>query len=99
MLDQKRFDALSIVGQTMLVKPCTRASWDLGKRLIEERKRLGLLAWQLANIGGVTPTHQEAYERGTQSPTAAYLETIARDAGIDVLYVLTGRHEVGQPNA
>lgn len=63
---------------------------DFSSRLKEERKRLGLSQAELGAAGGVSKDAQLNYESGERSPNAAYLEAIAA-AGVDVLYVLTGR--------
>lgn len=66
----------------------------ISRRLHEERERIGLSVQQLACIGGAQPVDQLFFEAGGASPPPAhYLAQLARDAGIDVLYVLTGRRE------
>jgi len=65
-------------------------------RLAEERRSLGLTQEALGKVGGVTKKTQLGYEKGTASPTADYLLKI-REAGADVVYVLTGvRSNVAQ---
>nr|WP_300309241.1 helix-turn-helix transcriptional regulator [Halomonas sp.] len=44
---------------------------------------------ELAAIGGVGKTTQINYEKGTRSPDTNYLTAVA-EAGVDVLYVITG---------
>ena len=63
---------------------------EITQLLREERKRLGLTQEELATIGGVKVNAQGVYERGLRTPNAIYLENIA-NAGVDVLYVVTGR--------
>lgn len=63
---------------------------DIGKRLKEERERLGLTQPQLGVLGGAGKTTVIAWERGTAYPNAAFLAAIAA-AGVDVLYVVTGQ--------
>lgn len=66
----------------------------IAERLCAERERLGLSRAQLADIGGTTVEWQERYERGRGwAPPSFYLAQLARDAGIDALFVLTGRRE------
>lgn len=48
----------------------------------------------LAEIGGVKKGSQILYEKG-KAPTADYLERIG-EAGVDVLYVITGRRPSGR---
>lgn len=62
----------------------------LGERLKEERVRLGLNQAEMAALGGVAKTSQFNYEKGERSPDAAYLVAVEA-AGVDVLYVLTGK--------
>jgi transcriptional regulator with XRE-family HTH domain len=65
---------------------------SLGARLSGERHRLGLTQTELAIRGSVRRQTQAHYERNSRNPDGAYLGAIA-EAGVDVLYVLTGRHE------
>lgn len=63
---------------------------NIGERLKEERARLGLNQSDFAFVAKVSKTTQFNYEKGERSPDAAYLEAVAA-AGVDVLYILTGR--------
>lgn len=63
---------------------------DFSIRLREERKRLSLTQADMAAAGGVKPNAQVHYESGDRVPSADYLQRL-EGAGIDVLYVLTGR--------
>lgn len=60
-----------------------------GRRLAEERKRLGLTQAELAERGGVSMRAQNTYENDHRTPDAAYLAAVA-GCGVDVTYVLTG---------
>ncbi|MGS0892746.1 helix-turn-helix domain-containing protein [Burkholderia stagnalis] len=62
-----------------------------GERLKAERKRLGLKQGELADRAGTTNVAQSRYESGDRSPDWGYLSAVAQ-AGVDVLYVLTGQH-------
>jgi transcriptional regulator with XRE-family HTH domain len=62
---------------------------DFGKRLAEERKRLGLNQTEFGKVGGVTKTSQVNYESGSRSPNVDYWQAIAA-IGADVTYILTG---------
>lgn len=64
----------------------------LGDRLREERDRLSLTQDELGQIGGVNRNSQGKYEKGERNPDSAYLEAVAV-AGVDVLYVLTGKRQ------
>ena len=68
-----------------------------GKRLQQERMRLGLTQQQLAQAGGVGRHAQSLYERDIILPRANYLAAITL-VGIDVLFVLTGRHTPHPPH-
>ena len=62
-----------------------------GSRLKQERLRLCLTQKQLASAGGVGRHAQGFYERDITQPRADYLAAITL-VGIDVLYIITGRH-------
>lgn len=65
----------------------------IGIRLKSERKRLDLSQQELGAIGGIEPNAQGLYERGKRFPNAGYLGAVAQ-AGVDVLFVITGTHKV-----
>ncbi len=62
---------------------------DFGKRLAEERKRLGMNQTDFGAIAGVLKQAQLTYEKGTRKPDAAYLESLI-EHGVDVAYLFTG---------
>jgi transcriptional regulator with XRE-family HTH domain len=62
----------------------------VGERLREERTRLGLNQDAFAQLGGITRNTQGSYEKGERNPDSIYLTAVIK-AGVDVLYVLTGR--------
>ncbi len=64
----------------------------MGKRLKEERNRIGANQTVCAEKCGVTKNTQLAYEKDERSPDAAYLASAAA-IGIDVLYVITGERK------
>lgn len=66
---------------------------NIGARLKEERKRLGLSQHALGAIGAIEANAQGMYERGARFPNATYLSSIAK-AGVDILYVVTGVKKV-----
>jgi transcriptional regulator with XRE-family HTH domain len=66
-----------------------------GARLAEERKRLGYKQAQFAALVGCDAPKQSLYENGHRELRADYLARIAA-AGVDVLYVLTGRRHEGE---
>lgn len=70
----------------------------IGKRLKEERERLGFNQTDLAAIGGVGRKSQFNYEDDERRADAAYLAAVAA-AGVDVRYVITGLREGPAPVA
>ncbi|MFJ5295795.1 helix-turn-helix domain-containing protein [Pseudomonas sp. NPDC088368] len=63
---------------------------DLGSRLKEERKRLGLSQQEFGTVGGVEANAQGKYESGERIPRSDYLAALDKK-GVDVLYVLSGK--------
>lgn len=61
---------------------------DFGKRLKEERERIGLSQAKFAEVCGVGKTAQYMYEKGEREPSLSYFEA-ARAEGIDILYLIT----------
>lgn len=61
---------------------------DFGKRLKEERERLGFTQGKFAELCGVGRTAQFNYERGERHPGSLYLDA-AEKLGVDVHYVFT----------
>ena len=68
---------------------------DSGDRLRAERKRLKLNQTELGQVGGVTQDAQLNYEAGRRSPDASYFAKVDA-AGVDVLFVITGRHDLAR---
>lgn len=62
---------------------------DIGRRLKEERDRLGLNQENFGTLGGVGRKTQFNYESGERSPDGAYLSALAQH-GVDVQFILTG---------
>ncbi|WBG66966.1 XRE family transcriptional regulator [Pseudomonas citronellolis] len=62
----------------------------IGERLKEERERLGYSQTDFAAQAGASKNSQYNYEKGDRSPDAEYLAAVSK-AGVDVLYVVTGR--------
>lgn len=62
----------------------------IGKRIKEERKRLGLTQSSFAEHGGVILRSQVNYEQGKRLPDAGYLAKIA-EIGADILYIITDK--------
>jgi transcriptional regulator with XRE-family HTH domain len=66
-----------------------------GGRLQTERLRLGLTQPKLAKVGQVTMRSVRKYEKNESAPNTRFF-ALAAAAGIDVLYVITGRSEAGK---
>lgn len=69
---------------------------SIGKRLKEERERLGLNQTDFAAAGGVGRKSQFNYEEDERRADTAYLAAIAA-AGADVRYIITGHREGPAP--
>lgn len=65
----------------------------MGRRLAEERHRLGLTPDRAAHLGGIGRASHYRYEAGSKAPPSEYLLALAAH-GLDVLYVLTGQRGV-----
>lgn len=63
---------------------------SFGTRLAEERRRLGLKQAEFAKRAGTQVPKQSLYENDKRELRADYLARLA-GAGVDVIYVLTGR--------
>ncbi|MDH0744813.1 helix-turn-helix domain-containing protein [Pseudomonas sp. GD03842] len=63
---------------------------NIGRRLKEERKRLGLSQQEFGAVGGVEANAQGKYESGERIPRADYLADLEK-RGVDILYVLSGK--------
>lgn len=62
---------------------------SVGRRLREDRGRLGWSVETFAERSGIHPTSVGNYERGERAPNAALL-LVWHDIGIDIGYVLVG---------
>lgn len=62
---------------------------NVGRRLREDRTRLGWSVDQFAEKSGIHPTSVGNYERGERAPNAMLL-LVWHDIGIDIGYVLIG---------
>ncbi len=82
------------MGERLHVKHICGRMEDFKTRLKGERKRLGLNQDKFAQLGGVTRDTQLNYENGSRKPDSDYLQRLS-DAGIDVLFLFTGKLSVG----
>ena len=71
---------------------------NLHERLKEERERLGHSQTAFAALAGASKHSQINREKGAASPNAAALAAWA-EAGLDVLYVVTGQRAGGAATA
>lgn len=69
-----------------------------GERLREERKRLGISQIAFAELGGAKKHSQINYEADKSSPSSDYIAALVQ-AGVDILYVLTGQRTPVLPPA
>lgn len=67
---------------------------QLHERLRILREEAGVSQREFAEIGGVTITSQQNYERGSRTPNVEYLQRLIA-ASIDVQYLLTGKKSEG----
>ncbi|WP_240349411.1 helix-turn-helix domain-containing protein [Halomonas binhaiensis] len=68
------------------------------ERLKAERLRMQLSQEKFAQLAGVSNRSQANYESGDRKPQIDYIEALA-DAGVDTLYLMTGRKEAAAPDA
>lgn len=67
---------------------------SFGTRLADERKRLGLKQAEFATLAGSNVAKQSLYENDKRELRADYLARLV-EAGVDVVYVLTGERNEG----
>ena len=63
----------------------------IGKRMREERERLGYNQTDFAALSGASKRSQIDWEKGVSTPNADVLAVLVA-IGVDVLYILTGQH-------
>jgi transcriptional regulator with XRE-family HTH domain len=78
-----------------MVKGEFSKTMNFGARLAEERRRLGLKQAEFAALVGSDVPKQSLYENDRRELRAEYLARLP-DAGVDVVYVLTGRRLEGE---
>jgi transcriptional regulator with XRE-family HTH domain len=67
---------------------------SIGRRLREERERLGMTQTEFSAVAQATRQTQSNYEKGERAPDALYLAAIV-SIGVDVQYILTGLRAAG----
>lgn len=65
---------------------------QIGKRLLDERRRLGLNQSEMGKAGGVVMRTYHTYENGSRFPDALCLSKL-QQAGVDIFYVVTGQRQ------
>lgn len=93
MQPHEGFSRLSI-GFGWFVKKELTETMNFGARLGEERRRLKLKQAEFAALVGTDVPKQSLYENGKRELRADYLARLS-EAGVDVVYVLTGRRAEG----
>lgn len=68
----------------------------MGSRIIEELSRLDIKSSKYSKLVGVTERSQYNYENDIRKPKTEYWEESAK-IGMDVLYVITGKRAVTEP--
>ena len=67
---------------------------DIGKRIRERRKDLNLTQQQLAQALDLTPQHISVIEQDKRAPSLSSLARLARELGVTVDYLITGKDSV-----
>ena len=65
-----------------------------GDRIRERRKSLQITQDDLANALGVTPQHISFIEQGKGSPSLTLLPRLAKELGVSVDYLLSGKDSI-----
>lgn len=72
----------------------------LGKRIKEQRKKLGLTQKELGSLINVTKVSVCCYEKGTRTPTLETLKVLAETFNVDINYLLgNDSFEVAEDNS
>jgi transcriptional regulator with XRE-family HTH domain len=64
---------------------------DIGKRIKKRRHELSLTQHDIAQKLGLTAQHISAIEQEKRLPSIALLEKIARELGVTIDYLVTGK--------
>ncbi|ADU99011.1 Peptidase S24/S26A/S26B, conserved region protein [Alicycliphilus denitrificans BC] len=74
-----------------------RITLQIGQRLKEERKRLGLKATDFESHGGWPASTIYGWESGKASPKSEFYAN-TQELGLDLQYIITGRRTAGLPS-
>lgn len=67
-------------------------TFEIAKRLLIARRKLGLTQYQLAQKSGLSVATYKGYEYGKRLPGGRALVKLCDGAGIDIHWLLTGAH-------
>lgn len=71
--------------------PDSRISEEIGKRIFERRKQIGMTQEKLAELADTTPQAISNYERGERELKASIILKISAALNITADYLLTGK--------
>ncbi len=63
---------------------------NLGQRIRERRKSLGVTQEELARALGVTPQHISAIEKDKRVPSLKFVFILAKELGVSIDYLVSG---------
>ena len=67
---------------------------NLGQRIRQRREILKITQQELAKALGMTPQHVSAIEQDKWSPSLALLPKLAKELGVTIDYLLTGKESI-----
>jgi len=72
----------------------TKRKQEIGGRLREVRKSLGLLQWELGNRAGLSQAMVSQYEKGLTEISLSFLEYLNKKHGVSSDWVIFGTGEM-----
>ena len=73
-----------------MVKTIEAVYKEIGKRIVDERKRQNMSQEKLATLSGVDRTHMGFIEQGRRKPTVSTLHKIGKTLGITLEQLFKG---------
>ena len=67
---------------------------DLGRRIRERRKSLGITQENLAQALNVTPQHISAIEKDKRVPSLSFVIRMAKELGVSIDYLVSGKEGI-----
>ena len=64
---------------------------NLGQRIRERRKNLGVTQEELARALSVTPQHISAIEKDKRVPSLSFVTRMAKELGVSIDYLVSGK--------